>query len=103
MDTPFETVDLRCSCGASLRQVDFAHRTAEAEGEFRAQHVGEFHVVSGAGPEAVRCPVPRDDEQAVEWYGQGSAALDWYRKVVRVAEEQTPGEVWVMPARGQKS
>lgn len=48
MDTPsrFQTVDLACSCGASLKHVDFAHRTSEAEGEFRAQHVGEFHVVS---------------------------------------------------------
>jgi hypothetical protein len=46
----FETVSIQCSCGASLRQVDFAHRTAEAEGEFRAQHAGEFHVVSEADP-----------------------------------------------------
>lgn len=57
MDTPsrFATVDLACSCGASLKQVDFAHRTSEAEGEFRAQHVGEFHVVSEVPPFRPAC------------------------------------------------
>lgn len=51
MDTPLlnglATVDLSCSCGASLRHTDFAHRTSEAEEEFRRVHVGEL---CGVGP-----------------------------------------------------
>lgn len=52
MDTPsrngLATVDIACSCGASLRQVDFAFRVGVAEEEFRAQHVTEFCLVSEA-------------------------------------------------------
>jgi len=50
MDAPsrFQTVSLVCKCGASLTHTDFAFRVGCAEEEFRAQHVGEFHVVSEA-------------------------------------------------------